>query len=1168
MQVPRFSLLQLETGERLLTDVAVMHTPTSPAAHHPLPHVKGRLRICTASLVFEPGTNDLPLLRFPLSKITCIEPVKVQPGWSHSSGGSDARFRVQCSSLISLFAHNKPGPYQYHNGEQEHTFTALHSTLQSFMPALMQLLAASSLPRDQAADAVDQLVREHEQAYRFDPSHLIEGLQERILGQFRVGMLVPLLQMSGQLVVSDRHLYVQLFNSLAPKKVQAVRLERITRLRARTHCHAPVALLISFSSKLSTFAALAPVSLSAQLAHSSKDSLLVVCASEAERDDLARLLLMSRRAVGVFDDAGEMLSCAQEESEAAALAARWRVRDLSNYEYLLRLNDLAGRSFQDISQYPVMPWVISDYFSVTLDLDDPRSYRDLSKPVGALSGPRLEALRQRAAHLTAAGAAGAGIKDAVALDCAGATAPFLYGTHYSTPGYVAHFLVRQAPDLLLHLQSGKFDAADRCFASVAATWRSVHDNAADFKELIPEFFGRDPGFLVNDAHLDLGLKQNGVPVGDVELPVWADDADHFLALHRQALESDHVSAHLHEWIDLIFGHKARGAAAVEADNLFYPLTYPDVFQQELAAAADPLARDALRLQAQEFGQSARQLFAAPHPPRDPTPAAASQPGAEHGVAVRAGGSEDGELKTALHPGPDPAHRSVEDSDRRGEAARGEASTLHWADRSAARWSPPPDATAPASSQTDTHCFVKPGFASGPDAVPLEGLALDAAPSSAPPTVTQPRVPGVGGIGVCVSGAVVEEDAEDLVFPGLGGEGGESDAVAVPMQVRGIPSQRESHTELAERQDGQEESGWQRVNAWPALAPMSPWTTVKAKDAVMALAWIDTEIGGGGCREGRTHSDANLGSMVTAAADSTVRVVSVAAGAQTRCWSISDLALSSAEPLPASCVAGGAGGVAGLGGERDRAVAVGSWDGCVYVVSLEYGRIVQALRSAHEDAVSALAFCSHKGLLLSGSWDGSVKAWGKTESGLTATPLASLAELDTEVRDLCALQDGSVCSTLGADDSISLWDVRSCAAVYAHAPGGTAMQLLSHLTGGTPLLAVATRDAPSPIVELWDLRKMAAPCCEAAADIPLCSLSALNTDGNAWVAGTTDGELMMGAWGGDGDRSFARCQPRQHSDVISACQVVSLEAKHKAADGRGQMLLLSASQDASACVWGQ
>lgn len=38
-------------------------------------------------------------------------------------------------------------------------------------------------------------------------------------------------------------------------------------------------------------------------------------------------------------------------------------------------------------------------------------------------------------------------------------------------------------------------------------------------------------------------------------------------------ESEHVSSHLHEWIDLIFGCKQRGPDAVEALNVFYYCTY-------------------------------------------------------------------------------------------------------------------------------------------------------------------------------------------------------------------------------------------------------------------------------------------------------------------------------------------------------------------------------------------------------------------------------------------------------------------------------------------------------------------------------------------------------------------------------------------------------------------
>lgn len=56
---------------------------------------------------------------------------------------------------------------------------------------------------------------------------------------------------------------------------------------------------------------------------------------------------------------------------------------------------LADRTFQDLTQYPVFPWVLRDYESETIDLNDPSYYRDLSKPVGALNEERLARLKER-----------------------------------------------------------------------------------------------------------------------------------------------------------------------------------------------------------------------------------------------------------------------------------------------------------------------------------------------------------------------------------------------------------------------------------------------------------------------------------------------------------------------------------------------------------------------------------------------------------------------------------------------------------------------------------------------------------------------------------------------------------------------------------------------------
>jgi hypothetical protein len=65
----------------------------------------------------------------------------------------------------------------------------------------------------------------------------------------------------------------------------------------------------------------------------------------------------------------------------------WIHGKISNLQYLLYLNFAAGRSFNTLAQWPVFPWVLADYASHTLDLGLSATFRDLSKPMGALGHP-------------------------------------------------------------------------------------------------------------------------------------------------------------------------------------------------------------------------------------------------------------------------------------------------------------------------------------------------------------------------------------------------------------------------------------------------------------------------------------------------------------------------------------------------------------------------------------------------------------------------------------------------------------------------------------------------------------------------------------------------------------------------------------------------------------
>ncbi|KAL8692951.1 MAG: hypothetical protein Q9218_002128 [Villophora microphyllina] len=292
------------------------------------------------------------------------------------------------------------------------------------------------------------------------------------------------------------------------------------------------------------------------------------------------------------------------QNNSSSATRKWAQGEMSNFNYLMHINTMAGRTFNDLTQYPVFPWVLADYTSDELDLTDPRSFRDLSKPMGCQTPERQAEFRDRYQSFAEMGDHNA--------------PPFHYGTHYSTAMIVTSYLIRLQPFVqsYLLLQGGSFDHPDRLFYSIEKAWVSAsRENMTDVRELIPEFFYL-PEFLMNHNDFDFGERQgNGGTINDVALPRWAKgDPKIFIAKNREALESEYVSKNLHHWIDLIFGHKQQGEAAVEATNVFHYLSYRGA--RDLDKIEDPVERLATIGIIHNFGQTPHQVFQRSHAARE------------------------------------------------------------------------------------------------------------------------------------------------------------------------------------------------------------------------------------------------------------------------------------------------------------------------------------------------------------------------------------------------------------------------------------------------------------------------------------------------------------------------------------------------------------------------
>jgi factor associated with neutral sphingomyelinase activation len=230
---------------------------------------------------------------------------------------------------------------------------------------------------------------------KFDLSWL-EDLREVTKLELQANKISPLVVNPGRVLLTDQRLYFQPYNNVEPLPVLKIKLTDVSAVIKRRFLLQHIGL---------------------ELIHGGS-SLFLSFRKSKDRDSLYALLSVHAPS----DD------CLEKVTQS------WRAGALSNYEYLSYLNKRADRSFNDLSQYPVFPWVLADYASSTLNLEDPGVYRDLSKPIGALNPKRLAALKSR-------------MEDMAFED----GEKFLYGSHYSAPGFVLFYLARKMPEFMLCL---------------------------------------------------------------------------------------------------------------------------------------------------------------------------------------------------------------------------------------------------------------------------------------------------------------------------------------------------------------------------------------------------------------------------------------------------------------------------------------------------------------------------------------------------------------------------------------------------------------------------------------------------------------------------------------------------------------------------------------------
>ena len=221
----------------------------------------------------------------------------------------------------------------------------------------------------------------------------------------------------------------------------------------------------------------------------------------------------------------KIISDLKSEFKNKGFTKLWLSNKITTLAYLLFINKYACRSYNDVNQYPVFPWLMLYG----------EKERDLKYTIAAQDEDTRLALKEK-------------------YPFSSEHFPYHYTTHYSNASFLIYYLIRINPftDNQITLQVNKFDVPDRQFNSLDEIQKILYTTKQP-REVIPEFF-MSTEFFYNYNCNYFGVKNNTnflvndlINKGNFKTPL------EYILNNEVLLESPKFKSQINFFFDNIFG---------------------------------------------------------------------------------------------------------------------------------------------------------------------------------------------------------------------------------------------------------------------------------------------------------------------------------------------------------------------------------------------------------------------------------------------------------------------------------------------------------------------------------------------------------------------------------------------------------------------------------------